>query len=397
MLCSSRCSLTRACPPAPVPLACHLPLVWPQYGIASHRCMEMTPSLACANKCVFCWRHHDNPVGTSFTWEVDEAAQLLREALAAHRSMINEARGIQGALAERVAEGMEPRHCALSLVGEPIMYPRINQFVHELHLRRISSFLVTNAQFPDALRALRPVTQLYLSIDAPTKEQLQVRRPPARPRRASRTSRAPAYAARVHRGRCRLQAVDRPIFEDFWERFLECIRILAEKPERTVFRLTLVNGWNLDQIGAYAELVALGRPDFVEIKGVTYCGKSDASPLTIKNCPFHEEVRKYSADLCARICAAGGSYGVASEHAHSNSVLLARSDFCVRGVWHTWIDYERFADLALAGGPVVATDYMAPTPAWAQFNEHAIDGGFDPGETRHASRTGKLTKTTGGC
>ncbi|XP_018527233.2 S-adenosyl-L-methionine-dependent tRNA 4-demethylwyosine synthase TYW1-like, partial [Lates calcarifer] len=25
------------------------------YGIESHRCMETTPSLACANKCVFCW------------------------------------------------------------------------------------------------------------------------------------------------------------------------------------------------------------------------------------------------------------------------------------------------------------------------------------------------------
>lgn len=27
------------------------------YGIESHRCMETTPSLACANKCVFCWRY----------------------------------------------------------------------------------------------------------------------------------------------------------------------------------------------------------------------------------------------------------------------------------------------------------------------------------------------------
>lgn len=26
------------------------------YGIASHRCMEATPSLSCSNKCVFCWR-----------------------------------------------------------------------------------------------------------------------------------------------------------------------------------------------------------------------------------------------------------------------------------------------------------------------------------------------------
>jgi wyosine [tRNA(Phe)-imidazoG37] synthetase (radical SAM superfamily) len=33
------------------------------YNITSYQCMETTPSLACANKCVFCWRHHKNPVG----------------------------------------------------------------------------------------------------------------------------------------------------------------------------------------------------------------------------------------------------------------------------------------------------------------------------------------------
>uniref|UniRef100_A0A1B6CFF3 Flavodoxin-like domain-containing protein n=1 Tax=Clastoptera arizonana TaxID=38151 RepID=A0A1B6CFF3_9HEMI len=41
------------------------------YGIESHRCMEATPSLACANKCVFCWRHHTNPVGTEWRWKMD--------------------------------------------------------------------------------------------------------------------------------------------------------------------------------------------------------------------------------------------------------------------------------------------------------------------------------------
>ncbi|MEQ2180536.1 S-adenosyl-L-methionine-dependent tRNA 4-demethylwyosine synthase, partial [Goodea atripinnis] len=32
------------------------------YGIESHRCMETTPSLACANKCVFCWRYVANNI-----------------------------------------------------------------------------------------------------------------------------------------------------------------------------------------------------------------------------------------------------------------------------------------------------------------------------------------------
>ena len=33
------------------------------YGIASHQCMEATPSLACANKCVFCWEASHEPSG----------------------------------------------------------------------------------------------------------------------------------------------------------------------------------------------------------------------------------------------------------------------------------------------------------------------------------------------
>lgn len=63
---------------------------------------------------------------------------------------------------ERLTEGLSPRHCALSLVGEPIMYPEINTLVDELHRRRISTFLVTNAQFPEKIRMLKPITQVCM-------------------------------------------------------------------------------------------------------------------------------------------------------------------------------------------------------------------------------------------
>lgn len=74
---------------------------------------------------------------------------------------------------QRITEGMSPIHCALSLVGEPIMYPEINKFLHLLHEKQISSFLVTNAQFPEAIRQLDPCTQLYVSVDASTKDSLK--------------------------------------------------------------------------------------------------------------------------------------------------------------------------------------------------------------------------------
>ena len=250
------------------------------YGIVSYQCMEATPSLACANKCVFCWRHHDNPVGTSFRWQVDSPQLLLDGFEQNHLQMLRQMKGVPGVLPERFAEASRSiRHCALSLVGEPIIYPRINEFLDLLHAKGVSSFMVTNAQFPEQMETLRPCTQLYISVDAPTETELK--------------------------------AVDRPLFPDFWQRFLRCVEMLKEKRQRTVFRLTLVNGWNTEQLHKYVELVRLGRPDFVEVKGVTYCGDSKASPLTIKHCPFHHQVRpapsRPRSQRAARQAAASGA------------------------------------------------------------------------------------------
>ncbi|XP_014650105.1 PREDICTED: S-adenosyl-L-methionine-dependent tRNA 4-demethylwyosine synthase isoform X3 [Ceratotherium simum simum] len=167
------------------------------YGIESHRCMETTPSLACANKCVFCWRHHTNPVGTEWRWKMDQPEMILKEAIENHQSMIKQFKGVPGVKEERFEEGMTVKHCALSLVGEPIMYPEINRFLKLLHEYKISSFLVTNAQFPAEIRNLKPVTQLYVSVDASTKDSLK--------------------------------KIDRPLFKDFWQRFLDSLKALAAK------------------------------------------------------------------------------------------------------------------------------------------------------------------------
>ena len=90
-------------------------------------------------------------------------------------------------------------------------------------------------------------TQLYVSIDASTKDALK--------------------------------AIDRPLHKDFWERFLASLKELAAKGQRTVYRLTLVKGWNAEEIRNYANLVSIGNPDFIEIKGVTYCGTSKGNNL----------------------------------------------------------------------------------------------------------------------
>ena len=83
------------------------------------------------------------------------------------------------------------------------------RFVELLHGKKISSFLVTNAQFPDAMKAMKPVTQLYVSIDASTKDTLK--------------------------------KIDRPLHKDFWERFIDSLKELATKGQRTVYRFVVTD------------------------------------------------------------------------------------------------------------------------------------------------------------
>merc|ERR1719262_836368 len=139
--------------------------------------------------------------------------------------------------------------------------------VADLHSRNISTFLVTNAQFPEAIQALNPITQLYVSCDAATPEALK--------------------------------AVDRPLFSDFWDRYIESLRAIRTKKQRTVYRLTLVKGQNMASAADYARLVFLGEPDFIEIKSVTFCGESEASTLKLANVPWHEEVKAFTEAILA--------------------------------------------------------------------------------------------------
>ena len=338
------------------------------YGIRSHLCMEATPSLSCSNKCIFCWRHGTNPVGTTWRWKVDEPEMIFNGVKEGHYKKIKLMRAVPGVRAERYAEAMRIRHCALSLVGEPIFYPHINRFLNMLHAEHISSFMVCNAQHPDQLENLKRVTQLYVSIDASDRESLR--------------------------------KIDRPLHRDFWERFQRCLDILREKRhiQRTVFRLTLVKGFNVDDaVIGYANLVEKALPCFVEIKGVTYCGTSTSAGagLTMQNVPFYEEIASFVVALNAELERRGLGYGIAAEHAHSCCVLLASERFHVNGKWHTRIDYERFFELLekeeADGTSFTPEDYMRETEEWALWGR----GGFDPNDERVYRKGRNKGKTIG--
>ncbi len=139
------------------------------------------------------------------------------------------------------------------------------------------------------------------------------------------------------------------------------------------------------------------------MKGVTFCGKSDASNLNMTNTPWHHEVVALTQNLqkeLAKLRAASidnenkiPEYGLACEHKHSCSVLLARVDQFAevdnetgKRKWRTWIDYDKFHRLAARKAEdstfqFGVEDYVEDTPSWAVFG--AEEEGFDPTDTRH--------------
>jgi wyosine [tRNA(Phe)-imidazoG37] synthetase (radical SAM superfamily) len=179
--------------------------------------------------------------------------------------MINEMRGVPGVQSERLTEAFTVKHCALSLVGEPIMYPRINEMLSALHAREISSFMVTNAQFPEHIKSLDPVTQLYVSVDASTRDSLKaIDRPLFKGTKllilvflfffilffismfwngSSWSSMVvyPYYLCVSHCITPHFVFYHCLFFHiDFWERFLLSLEELKNKQQRTVYRMTLV-------------------------------------------------------------------------------------------------------------------------------------------------------------
>ena len=315
------------------------------YGISSHQCMEATPSVACANKCTFCWRQNSHPVAMKWAFNSDEPEVVLAGMLEAHSKLVKQLKGADVDAARFAEASATPQHCALSLVGEPVFYPHINRLIDLLHEKRISTFLVTNGQFPEELRSLRNITQLYLSVDAADPDTLK--------------------------------KLDRPLFADYWDRLTECMQILAGKSrtQRTVCRLTLLKGHNMGDPASFARLLNTASPGFIEVKGATFAAWDAESGLTMDAVPWYEEVLEFAERLEIEF---GGDYGVAAVHEHSCSVLLARKDqYFQDGAWATWIDFPKFAD----NPGIAAKDFRLPTPSWALRG--SCGAGFDPAHARH--------------
>ena len=262
------------------------------YGIDSHQCVQMSPAVnMCTMDCVYCWRERNE---TTFGKSIDDPDKIIDHAIEAQIDKLQGFKGLPSADQTKLKEMEKPKHFAISLTGEPTAYPHLSKLIGGLHKRGITSFLVTNGQFPDALERLNKEdnlpTQLYLSFDHPDQETFV--------------------------------KLDRPDLKDAWPRLMRSVEFLKKVKDktRTVLRITLVKGINDNSHEGFAGIVDRADPWFLEIKGYMFVGAS-RQRLQIENMPRHEDVVAFAHEL-SKYC----GFKIISQQPISRAVLMMRED-----------------------------------------------------------------------
>ncbi len=258
------------------------------YGIESHRCIQMTPSVSwCQHRCVFCWRPVEHTIGPDITVELDEPGFIVEESIKSQRKLLSGYWGEKDRVSrQEMEEAYNPKHAAISLAGEPTTYPYIDELIKEFHKRDMTTFLVTNGQNPERLDGVKP-TQLYLSLIAYDKDLYK--------------------------------KINNPMLKDGWERLNESIEIFSDSRSRKVVRITLVRGYNLENPGKFKDTILNADPDFIEPKGYVHVGYS-RKRLERSDMPSFDEVMEFSRILCNET-----GYEIISHSKDSKVALLSKN------------------------------------------------------------------------
>jgi len=259
------------------------------YGIESWRCIQMSPTFYCNHKCVFCWRDID------YSWPkwqgpIDDPKGIVDDCIKAHIEYLQGFKGNDKAVEERLKQMEKPLHFAISLTGEPTMYPRLTEMIDYIKSKGMTAFLVTNGTIPEMVKKLinHQPTQLYISVYGPNKE--------------------------IHAKSAN------PIQKDAWEQLQKSLSLM-HKFKRNVMRLTLTKGYNFVDPKGYAKLIEKYKPLFVEAKGYVWVGHS-RERLEIQNMPRHHEIIRFAKEI-----EKNSSYKIIDEKEESRVALLVKEDF----------------------------------------------------------------------
>jgi tRNA wybutosine-synthesizing protein 1 len=235
--------------------------------------MEFSPAAVfCENNCIFCWRPMEfMRILEMKTSEVDEPKKIYEELLKERNKLLSGFPGNEKVDMEKFEESLVPNHFAISLSGEPTLYPKLPELVKFLKSLKTtkSVFIVTNGQEPKMLEKLASEalpTQIYLSINAPNPIMFEM--------------------------------VNRPILRDGWKRFSRSLEIFSKMKTRRVVRLTLIKRMNMDNVfrKQYADLIQKANPHFLEIKAYMWVGYS-RKRLREENMPLHSDIMNFAKDF----------------------------------------------------------------------------------------------------
>jgi tRNA wybutosine-synthesizing protein 1 len=220
--------------------------------------------------------------------QADDPKELVDQSIAMQRRLISGFGGAEDVNKEKLAEAQEPMHFAISLTGEPTLYPRLGQLIKELHGRGKTTYLVTNGLLPGVLQEIEVPTQLYLSLEAPNKD---------------------IYWKLVESA-----------YGDAWERQQKSLLVLKELKgkTKTVLRITAIKGMNMVQPDRWADMIQMAEPDYVEVKAYMFVGSS-RQRLSLSNMPRHDDIVGFAKEI-----ADASGYRVKDEKKESRVVLLSR-------------------------------------------------------------------------
>jgi tRNA wybutosine-synthesizing protein 1 len=229
----------------------------------------MSPSIPfCHQKCSFCWRDI-SITKTEWDEDFDEPKKIIDDCVDAQRNLLCGFFGNSMVNKKKLREAQEPKNAAISLAGEPMLYPRINDLITEFSRRDFTTFLVTNGMTPSKLENLeKEPTQLYISLDAPNQE--------------------------IYNDVCQ------PQISGGWERLNKSLDLMSSFDCRTVIRTTCVKNYNMLNPQEYADIINRSNPDFIEIKAYMYVGSS-RDRLALENMPSNNDVKSF-AESIAKLC-----------------------------------------------------------------------------------------------
>ncbi|MCX8158993.1 MAG: 4-demethylwyosine synthase TYW1 [Candidatus Pacearchaeota archaeon] len=259
------------------------------YGIQSHRCVQMSPAaFFCDFNCLHCWRSLNFTLPPkNFKWDSPEF--IYKESINAFKKAIAGFKGNPKVKKEIFFEADSPNLFAISLSGEPTIYPRLPEFIDLIKSKNKKVFLVTNGAHPDMIKKLinHEPTFFYLTLPAPNKEIFQ-------------------------KECC-------PIIKDGWKKLNASLSLLKKFSCNTVIRLTLSKSSNMLFPEQYAKIIEKSNPKFVEVKAYMAVGGA-RTKMPYSSMPSHDEIIAFAKEI-----EKNSSYKIINEKQDSRVVLLSKS------------------------------------------------------------------------